>query len=1489
MKNRILLLVLALVMVLTVIPATVIGSLAAEHPELIVRMSSAQVSPGGTGSIDVYFQVPSMPEGTDSLRYWQVALDVPEGVVLENTIFYQNSGTSSEASGFVNVSSSVMGATADLSRGPAIADEAALTADGGVLVATVYFTVADSVAYGEYELSVREIQDIGFLKTGTNDYIAMESSFALSNGVVGKINVVDKDGWTWDVSDDGVLTIGGTGEISETRARKYPWYEFQDSITEIVIGDDITIIGSCAFESYSELTKITFGEKINTLYTDVISYCDALTEIVFRGPITYMEELVACDTLSITSITLTGQTKEEFLEIASENDNSEFESESITWIVGTSDEECMHKNTAIVAGVAPTCTETGLTEGSVCADCGIILTAQTTVPATGHATIENGRCTVCDECMHETIVLDTGSEPTCTTDGWAWQFCDNCGDVLEGRVTLPATGHDFVDRVCTACGEVEKPVVVNGTIEPYGTGFENWSNQTQLLIMIPNMPWAQGSVIDWELTFSDSTTTKVVTMRPSTCYAFSETNVLYRFEPCLAEGENQFIPVSGTPYSVSIKGYSDGELVYVGTPLTDAAWTLPADQEPIVPQTPKWPVKMTLEALFGKIENYGNKEEGTYATCMIVGWSNTDGEAMSKVFTKVKDGTYAVKVIITDETTGKTYTIEKYAFDHGGDGALELYGDWFLRIIPGDYGIVLETDHAYTVEYVITENGEVRYNAASEKGAFAGGNDAFMSEGAVIPDEIPHTYEEAETPVEPEDPVDPPVEPPVEPEKPAVTITVQGVINAMKGDTVDVQVLLGGNPGIAFLALTPVYDTSVLTLVSVSNGEILSDMDQGVNLVFSSNSDSYADGMLVTLTFVIAEDAPAGEYAVSLTFRECYNGDTEDVACEIYNAEIAVIDFLYGDANDDRTVNGQDLILLRKYLAGYNYDTGAFTTVVGEGADVNGDGVINGKDVLLLRKYMANYDYETGSSIIVLGPNAGCMHIEVIDPAIAPTCTTTGLTEGSHCSDCKEVMKEQTVVAATGHTYTDGVCFCGDVDESYTPEVKYSEGLEYTLSNDGTFYIVTGMGTCSDLDLVIPPVYNDLPVKEIGEEAFFHTNYDIKSVSIPEGVSVIGNEAFRYCYALETVDLPESVIKIGAYAFCHCPISEIDLPSNLEIIGDHAFYLCENLEKIEIPKTVTYIGQYAFWDCVALTQITLEEGLKSITPYAFYGCPELTEIAIPSSVESIGRFAFYGCGKIKTLDLPAELKELGLGAFVDCASLESIVIPKNITSIENRTFDGCTALVSVILHDGITSIGNGAFYGCESLVEITMPEGLVTVGESAFANCKSLKSLEFPKTVQSFSKETSITTFYGCSSMETLTIHPDNPYYVSYKNCIVEKATQTVLFGVGVCELPDDGSVGRLSNHSLCDLDKITSIIIPEGVVCIESFVFYDCNNLKEIVIPGSVETIGSSVLQNCNSLETIIFTGTEQEWESISKGTDWDYGTGEYVVICSDTVTSEG
>jgi hypothetical protein len=95
-----------------------------------------------------------------------------------------------------------------------------------------------------------------------------------------------------------------------------------------------------------------------------------------------------------------------------------------------------------------------------------------------------------------------------------------------------------------------------------------------------------------------------------------------------------------------------------------------------------------------------------------------------------------------------------------------------------------------------------------------------------------------------------------------------------------------------------------------------------------------------------------------------------------------------------------------------------------------------------------------------------------------------------------------------------------------------SVGLEYTLSEDGIYYSVTGAGACKDIDILIPKKYNGLPVTSIGEYAFSGCS-SLTSIEIPDSVTSIGEGAFYYC-ALTSITIPDSVMSIGDYAFEGC-------------------------------------------------------------------------------------------------------------------------------------------------------------------------------------------------------------------------------------------------------------------------------------------------------------------------------------------------------------------
>ena len=235
-------------------------------------------------------------------------------------------------------------------------------------------------------------------------------------------------------------------------------------------------------------------------------------------------------------------------------------------------------------------------------------------------------------------------------------------------------------------------------------------------------------------------------------------------------------------------------------------------------------------------------------------------------------------------------------------------------------------------------------------------------------------------------------------------------------------------------------------------------------------------------------------------------------------------------------------------------------------------------------------------------------HNEVVDKAVAPTCTEAGLTEGKHCVVCNEIFLAQTVVQKLEHTLdSDGVCTLCD------QPIISSEGIAYEKSEDGTYAMVVGYdGTASKIR--IADTYEGLPVTHINEDAF--SNEVITSVVIPDSVTFIGDYAFYDCSRLTSVVIPDSVTTIGDSAFNFCSnLASVVIPNSITTIGERAFYGCSSLTSVVIPDSVTTIGDEAFCMCYNLTSVVIGDSVTTIGDEAFYYCDAISDVYYTGSEE----------------------------------------------------------------------------------------------------------------------------------------------------------------------------------------------------------------------------------------------------------------------------------
>jgi hypothetical protein len=397
-------------------------------------------------------------------------------------------------------------------------------------------------------------------------------------------------------------------------------------------------------------------------------------------------------------------------------------------------------------------------------------------------------------------------------------------------------------------------------------------------------------------------------------------------------------------------------------------------------------------------------------------------------------------------------------------------------------------------------------------------------------------------------------------------------------------------------------------------------------------------------------------------------------------------------------------------------------------------------------------------------------------------------------------------------------------------------------------------------DLVIPSEveYNDEKYTVTGIEWVAFTDcHDLTSVTIPNSIISIGDDAFTYCRSLATINIagentnycsvdgvlfdknmttlirypagkvgatytiPNGVTNIGNGAFYDCNgLTSVTIPNSVTNIGRSAFYSCSSLKSITIPESVTSIDVFAFGSCTSLTSIDISNGITNISNDVFFGCKSLTSITIPNSITSIGNSAFGSCNNLTSITIPNGVTSIGKEAFKFCVGLTSIRIPESVTNIGDYAFSNCSSLVSINIPEGVSSIGEGTFYSCSNLRTIDISENVISIGVRAFEDCNKLETINIPKNVTGIGERV----FYGCSGLISVSI----PY-----------------------------SVTNIGNAAFRDCRSLSLVIIPESVTGIGDRAFYDCRGLTSVIIPKTVENIGDYAFSFCSNLKQITIYAT--------------------------------
>ena len=452
--------------------------------------------------------------------------------------------------------------------------------------------------------------------------------------------------------------------------------------------------------------------------------------------------------------------------------------------------------------------------------------------------------------------------------------------------------------------------------------------------------------------------------------------------------------------------------------------------------------------------------------------------------------------------------------------------------------------------------------------------------------------------------------------------------------------------------------------------------------------------------------------------------------------------------------------------------------------------------------------------------------------------------------------------------------------------------LEWSIE-DGIL-IISGTGAMPDYDKIsngrYPPLFSS---------PWYSYHSGITAIVISDGITSIGDYAFRDCQSVNEVTIPNSVKSIGEEAFGYCSsLTEIILPNSVETIGSSAFTFCSNLTKITNTNSITSIGDAAFWYCNNLRSLTIPNSVETIGNYAFCGCDGLTEINIPNSVLFIGNQAFSYCSSLTSIDveennsvytsengvlfnktktelirypggkpdinyvIPKSVISIENEAFSGCNSLTKITIPNSVESIGNSAFSYCNGLTEVIIPNSVTSIGNEAFYYCSNLTEVIIPNSVLSIGNGVFNSCSRLTKLAIPNSVTSIEDYA----FSGCRSLVEVSIPNSvtsigkNAFYnceslteITIPNSVISIGSNAFAYCNGLTEVDIPNSVIFIGDWAFTFCSNLAKVTIPNSVTSIGYSAFSSCISLMEVTIPNSVTSIGGWAFQNCSGLTSVV------------------------------------
>lgn len=231
------------------------------------------------------------------------------------------------------------------------------------------------------------------------------------------------------------------------------------------------------------------------------------------------------------------------------------------------------------------------------------------------------------------------------------------------------------------------------------------------------------------------------------------------------------------------------------------------------------------------------------------------------------------------------------------------------------------------------------------------------------------------------------------------------------GETVELNLSIKDNPGIAGIAVSIKYDDTALKLVETRKGSLFSGFTADRNFIWDESKNVTDDGILATFVFKVSESALASNYNVDIIVRSCVNEDLDDIdKINISNGIITVLEkpvAVTGVILEKNTLSiksGEEQTL----NATISPDNATNKNLTWKSSDENIVTVDKNGVVAGVKKGTTTVTVTTedGSYTDTCTVNVECSHnVTTTYPAKQSTCIEQGNSEYTVCNDCGIVVK----------------------------------------------------------------------------------------------------------------------------------------------------------------------------------------------------------------------------------------------------------------------------------------------------------------------------------------------------------------------------------------------------------------------------------------------------------------------------------------------------